>query len=73
MGCGRFRLYVYNDFMGAFNMLSLLVIAVISFLVAFCVYTIESARIKEREQQERDWQHFLATGDDRPYSKGAKQ
>lgn len=54
-------------------MLSLLVIAVISFGVAFGVYVIESARIKEREEQERNWQHFLATGDDRPYSKGAKQ
>lgn len=54
-------------------MLSLLVIAVISFGVAFGVCVIESARIKEREQQERDWQHFLATGDDRPYSKGAKE
>lgn len=73
MGCSRFRLYVYNDSLGAFNMLSLLVIAVISFLVAFGVYIIESARIKEREQQERDWQHFLATGDDKPFMKGAKQ
>lgn len=54
-------------------MLSLLVIAFISLGVAFGVYIIESARIKEREQQERDWQHFLATGDDKPYSKGAKQ
>lgn len=54
-------------------MLSLLVIAVISFAVALGVYVIESARIKEREQQERDWQHFLATGDDRPFMKGAKE
>ena len=54
-------------------MISLFVIAVISFFVAFGVYAIESARIKEREQQERDWQHFLSTGDDRPYSKGAKE
>lgn len=54
-------------------MLSLLVIAVISFCVASGVYVIESARIKEREEQERNWQHFLATGDDRPFMKGAKQ
>lgn len=54
-------------------MLSLLVISVISFSVALGVYIIESARIKEREQQERDWQHFLETGDDKPYSKGAKE
>lgn len=54
-------------------MLSLLVIALISFAVALGVYIIESARIKEREQQERDWQHFLAAGDDRPFMKGAKQ
>lgn len=66
-------MYVCDDFMGTFDMLSLLVIAVISFLVAFGVYIIESARIKEREQQERDWQHFLATGDDRPFMKGAKE
>lgn len=73
MGCSRFRLYVYNDSVGAFNMLSLLVIGAISFGVALGVYTIESARIKEREQQERDWQHFLATGDDKPFMKGAKE
>ena len=54
-------------------MLSLLVIAGISFVVALGVYIIESKRIAEREQQERDWQHFLATGDDRPYMKGAKK
>ena len=54
-------------------MLSLLVIAGVSFIVAFGVYVIESARIREREQQERDWQHFLETGDDKPYSKGAKE
>lgn len=66
-------MYVCDDFMGTFDMLSLLVIAVISFLVAFGVYIIESARIKEREQQERDWQHFLATGDDRPFMKGVKE
>lgn len=54
-------------------MLSLLVIAVISFGVALGVYIIESARIKEREEQERNWQHFLATGDDRPFMKGAKE
>lgn len=72
MGCSRFQLYVCDDFMGAFNMLSLLVIALISFAVAFGVCVIESARIKEREQQERDWQHFLATGDDKPFMKGAK-
>lgn len=54
-------------------MLSLLVIAVISFAVALSVYIIESARIKEREEQERNWQHFLATGDDKPFMKGAKQ
>lgn len=73
MGCSRFQLYVYNDFMGSFNMLSLLIIGAISFGVAFGVYAVESARIKEREQQERDWQHFLATGDDRPFMKGAKE
>lgn len=73
MGCSWFQLYVCDDSLGAFNMLSLLVIAVISFLVALGVYTIEYARIKEREQQERDWQHFLATGDDRPFMKGAKE
>lgn len=54
-------------------MLSLLVIAFISFGVAFGVYIIESSRIKEREDQERNWQHFLATGDDRPSMKGVKE
>lgn len=54
-------------------MLTALVISLISFAVAGMVYLIESKRIKEREQQERNWQHFLATGDDRPFMKGAKE
>lgn len=73
MGCSRFRLYVCDDSLGAFNMLSLLVIGVISFGVALGVYIIKSKRIKEREQQESDWEYLLKTGDDAGYKRRAKK
>lgn len=54
-------------------MLSLLVIGVISFGVALGVYIIKSKRIKEREQQESDWEYLLKTGDDAGYKRRAKK